>query len=234
MTTTPRTVRIRPDDRPRRRGGPALALALGATAIVLAVGGGAVAIGVSVAGSLRDETSTDVVPGVREVVVDVDEGSVALRAGTSPDLVLRTTRIWADGYEPVVERVLVDGVLTLTSDCPALNFGCEVGQSLVVPPGTAVTVRTVEGGIEAVDLDTDRFSATSVAGAVTASFSRPPGQVRAESVGGAVHLTLPHAEYRVESTSVTGEQRIGVAHVPAAASEVRARTVSGPIAIVPG
>lgn len=232
MTTTPRTVRIRPDESPRpRRRGPWLAL--GAAAVVLAAGG-AVAFGVATAGALQDTTSTEVVPGVREVVVDVDEGSVAIRAGTAPDLVLRTTTIWADGSEPVVERGLVDGVLTLTSDCPALNFGCEVEQSLVVPPGTAVTVRTVEGGIEAVDLDTDRFSATSVAGAVTASFSRPPDRVQAESVGGAVHLTLPRAEYRVASSSVTGEQRIGVVHVPAAAAEVWARTVSGSITIEPG
>ncbi|QJY47430.1 hypothetical protein [Pseudonocardia broussonetiae] len=233
MTTTPPyTVRIRPVDPPRRRR-TGLALIVGAGVVLLATGG-AVAFGVATAASLRTESSSESVAGVAEVVIDVDAGFVALRGGTGPDVEVRTTRIWAPGSEPVVERRLEGGVLTLTSDCPAFDLGCEVEREIVVPAGTSVRARTVASDVEAVGIDVPRFTATTVGGSVTASFSVPPDEVAVQTVSGDALLTVPPAAYRVTTATVTGRERVDVAQDPADGRTVSVRTVSGAIEILPG
>lgn len=233
MTTTPPyTVRIRPVDPPRRRRtGPALLVGAG---VVLLATCGAVAFGVSTAASLRTESSSESVAGVAEIVIDVDEGSVALRAGTGPDVEVRTTRIWSPGSEPDVERRLEGGVLTLTSDCPAFDLGCEVEHDIVVPAGTSVRARTVASDVRAVGIDAPRFTATTVGGTISVSFSAPPDEVAIQTVSGDALLTVPPAGYRVTTGTVTGRERVDVGQDPAADRTVSVRTVSGAIEILPG
>lgn len=242
MTTTraPQPVRIpSTTPAPRRRGrrialvagaGVGLAVAVGAVAVTT----GAIALGVGVAGSLQTETASRTVPGVREIVVDSDEGRVALRAATGPDVEVRTTRTWTPGSEPVLGGGLVDGVLTLTADCPQIGLGCETDRDIAVPAGTAVRVRTVEGGIDAVGLDTPRFSAATTAGPVTVGFAAPPEQVDVETVAGPVRVTVPQGGYRVEADTVIGSVRVDGVQDPAAARRITVRTVTGPVEVLPG
>lgn len=225
------TVQLPPTSPPRRRRTGIIVLIVGAV-LVLAVGG-AIAFGLHTAGSLRHDTSTESVAGVHDLVVTVDEGFVSLRTGTGTDVEVRTTRSWTND-EPVLERQLSDGVLTLGSDCPAFNVGCEVEREIVVPAGTTVTAKSVDGAIKAVDLDTPRFTATTVDGSVTASFAKAPQQLQVQAVDGDVRVTVPPGAYHVTTKSVSGGERVDVTQDPAAPREISVRTVSGDIEILHG
>jgi hypothetical protein len=218
-----------PTPRPRRR-----RTALIAGTGVLLVGGitvGAVALGVGVATSLEQETTAQSVPGVHELVVDLDEGSVRLTAGTGPDVEVRTIRAWTPGYEPVLDQRVVDGVLTLHSDCADFNVGCEVTREIGVPAGTAVRVRSAAGVVDAVDLDTPRFDVDTAAGPVTASFVTAPESVRVRTVAGPVSLRVPRGAYRVSAGTVVGPVHVSVVDDPGAARSIDAHTVTGPVAV---
>jgi hypothetical protein len=201
---------------------------------VLLVGGitvGAVALGVGVATSLEQETTAQSVPGVRELVLDFDEGQVRLTGGAGPDVEVRTTRAWTPGYEPVLDQRVVDGVLTLHSDCPDFNVGCEVTREIGVPAGTAVRIRSGAGVVDAVDLDTPRFDVDTAAGPVTASFVTAPESVQVRTVAGPVSLRVPQGAYRVSAGTVVGPVGVGVVNDPGAARSIDAHTVTGPVAI---
>jgi len=219
-----------PTGRPRRRG----RIALAAAGLLLLGGAGAVALGVHVGGSLQQDSASRTFTGVREIVVEVDEGAVALRAAPGPEVTVDAVRHWMPGYEPTLGGAVVDGVLTLTSDCAEFNLGCETEQDIAVPAGVAVSVRTVGGPIEAVDLDTPRFSGSTVGGPVTASFTRPPDDVRVETVAGPVRVVVPAGRYRVAADTGIGPVTVGVDHDPTAPRRISARTVSGPVDVLAG
>jgi len=222
--------------RPPRRGmGRWLAVII--VVLVLAAAGitvAAIAFGVRTAASLRQDTTTETVPGVHAVVVEADEGSVQLRHSGGTGVEVRTTRVWSPDSRPSLERHLDAGVLTLGSSCPLVDFGCEVDREIAVPAGTSVRVRTVDGPIDAVGLVSPRFEASTVDGRVTVSFGQPPEHVQVRSVDGAVRLTLPPARYRIEASAVDGEVRVGVRSDPSAVREVSVSTVDGGIDVLPG
>jgi hypothetical protein len=219
-------------DRPRRRGGR-IAVAAAGGALLLGAAG-AVAFGVHVAGSLERDSVSRSFAGVREVVIEVDEGAVSLRTTAGPEVTVDAVRHWTPGYEPALGGAVVDGVLRLTSDCEDFNLGCETEQDIAVPAGVAISVHTVGGPIEAVDLDTPRFSGSTVGGPVTASFVRPPDDVRVETVAGPVRVTVPAGSYRVSADTTVGPVTIGVDHDPAAPRRISASTVTGPVDVLAG
>jgi hypothetical protein len=234
MTSTQQTPDQLPtplEPRPRRRRRTAL---IAAGTGVLLVGGvtvGAVVLGVDVATSLRHDTTTQSVPDVRELVLDLDEGSVRLTAGAGPDVEVRTTLAWTPGYEPVLDQRLVDGVLTLRSDCADFNVGCEVTREIGVPAGTAVRIHSVAGPVDATDLDVPRFDVETTAGPVTASFATAPDVIRVDTVAGPVTLRVPQGAYRVDADTVIGPVRVDVDVDPAATSSIEAQTVTGPVTV---
>lgn len=223
-----------PTPRPPRRlsRGAWIAIVLGA--VVVVVGGvtaGAIAVGVSTARSLTSDTTTRTFADVREIVVDADEGTVTLRPAADREVVATAERHFSPGDEPAVTGAVVDGVLTLRSDCPNVNIGCEVEHTVTVPAGTAVSVRTVDGSVEAAGLDTPRLSATTVSGSVHAAFVAPPTDVRAETVAGAVRIVVPAGAYRVSGDSVTGAVGVGVVDDPASPRTISVDTVTGAVAV---
>jgi hypothetical protein len=224
-----------PVSAPRRHRGRRIALAAGAGLLLVgAAGVGAVALGTGVAGSLQQDTVSRSFSGVREIVVEVDEGTVELRRSADGDVRTSATRHWAPGYEPVLTGAVVNGVLTLGSDCPNFNLGCGTEQQITVPAGTAVRVRTVDGGIDAADLDTPRFDAATVSGPVRASFVSAPEDARVQTVAGPVRVTVPQGSYDVTGETVVGPVHVGVVGDPAATRTIFAKTVSGPIDVVAG
>ena len=242
MTTAPgnqtptTTVHLPPTRPPRRRWRvPLLVLAIGAlvvggivAAAVAIVGAGA---GVATAVSLKTETTTETFTGVREITVDVDEGHVAFTAATGADVEVVTTRTSQPDYAPLTSRRVDGGVLTAIGDCPDLNFGCETEYRIAVPAGTVVHARTVSGAVEATGIDAARFSADTVAGAVSASLVRVPDEVRIETVNGSVRLEVPQHAYRVSADSSVGAVHVGVPDEPSATARIDVDTVAGAIDI---
>lgn len=219
---------VSPPQRPWRRHRAILPIALGGAALVAT---GAVAFGVTTAGELRSETTSAALSGVRVLSVDVDEGSIVVRRAAGADVEVRTTRNGNPGTEPLVTRTLKDGVLSIVADCPGFNLGCETELEIAVPAGTVVDTRAVDGTITAVGLATPRFSATAVAGVVTADFAQAPDEVRVSTVSGAAHVTLPPAEYQVSGAAVVGAVRLAVPSVPTSDRIVSVRTVTGAIEV---
>ncbi|WP_214404905.1 hypothetical protein [Pseudonocardia lacus] len=216
---------------PRRRRRTALVVGTGAV-LVGGITAGAIALGVTVSTSLQRETTAQSVAGVREVVVEFDEGSVRLTAATGPDVDVRTTRAWTPGYQPVLGQRLVDGVLTLTSDCADFNIGCEVGREIAVPAGTEVRVRGAAGPVEAVDLDVPRFSVDSAAGPVSVDFATAPEAVRVATVAGPVTVRVPRGAYRVSADVLIGQVDVGVDNDPGADRSIEVSTVTGSIDVL--
>jgi hypothetical protein len=188
----------------------------------------AVAVGVSTAGDLRSESVTETFGGVRELVVDLDQGSVRLTPG--PALEVRTIRAWRPDHEPVATRTQQGDVLRVTGDCADVDLGCEVDEEITVPAGTTVTVRTVDGAIDATDLDVARLAATTVNGAVRAELVGAPGAVDVETVNGAVDVVLPAGAYRVAASAVVGAVEVSVPQDPAG-PPVDAQAVAGAVRV---
>ncbi|MCO1653810.1 hypothetical protein [Pseudonocardia humida] len=69
---------------------------------------------------------------------------------------------------------------------------------------------------------------------MTASFVRPPDDVRVATVAGPVRVTVPAGGYRVTATTVIGPVTVGVADDPTAARRIFASTVSGPVDVLAG
>ncbi|GAA1831851.1 hypothetical protein GCM10009836_07320 [Pseudonocardia ailaonensis] len=218
-----------PRRRPGRRG--LLIGAVIAVALLLAGTGAAIAFGVSRATALESRTITETFAGAREIVVDLDEGSVRLTAATGPDVQVRTIPAWTPGYEPAHSRALTDGVLTVRGDCPDFDLGCEVDQEIAVPAGVAVRISTVDGAVHAAGLDVPRFAATTVNGAVDAAFDRAPQRVEVGTVNGAATATVPPGPYRVSASAVVGAVTLGIPHDPTAAATIDAHTVNGAVTV---
>jgi hypothetical protein len=230
MTTTPSTT-VQLPGRPPRRRGPLIAGIVGGVVLLAAAGTvAAIAVGVSTARDLRTDSVTETFGGVRELVVDLDEGTVRLTAG--PALEVRTIRSWTPGHEPAAARVQDGGTLRVTGDCPSPNGACEVDQEITVPPGTAVTLSTEDGTVDATDLDVARFSARTTNGAVDAGFVGAPGAVAVETVNGAVTVVLPPGGYRVGASAVVGSVQVSVPQDPAGVP-VDVETVNGAVAVRP-
>jgi hypothetical protein len=218
---TSSTVRL-PSSAPRRRrllvGGVGLAV-LGAAGVLL-VGGG-------------PETTVVTFAGVREVVVDVDRGPVAVRGGPGAAVVLRTTRQGSLLGSPATGHGVENGVLTVRAGCSGAGIRCTVAEELTVPAGVPVRVRTEVGAIEAVDLDVPRFSAETAAGSVEASFARPPAEVGITTGAGTVVVRVPDVGYRVEAGSAAGATRVEVRADPSAARRLSVHTAAGAVSVLP-
>jgi hypothetical protein len=229
MTTSPHTHTVSlPSAAPRRPRRRNRLLLAGAAVLVVAAAGA-----VTFAPAASVETTTVSLAGVREIVVDLDAGPVSLRGGTGPEVILRTTRHGSMFGTPEARHRLDDGVLTVEADCGWFGGGCHVSEDLTVPAGVPVQVRTTAGGIDAVDLDVPRFAAETAAGPVSASFVRPPAEVRAVTAAGSVALRVPDVGYTVDADTAVGSARVGVLTDPRAERSLYARSAAGDVAVLP-
>jgi DUF4097 and DUF4098 domain-containing protein YvlB len=233
---------------PRRRGRTAL-LTTGAATGALALVIGALTVA-NHAMTERDnhEFTAD---NVRELVIDQDAGDVTLVAGSvAGEVRVETSRRWA-WNKPGTGHTMVDGVLTLTGDCPAFGFGsCDVDQRVTVPAGTRVLVDVDAGSVHAANLDvaafdveTDSgnihaagitvptFRAGTSSGSVEASFTAPPKTVTAHTSSGHITLAVPDAVYNVDAGTSSGEVRIEVPQDPDSTRGISAHTSSGDVTV---
>jgi hypothetical protein len=103
--------------------------------------------------------------------------------------------------------------------------------------GTAGPVRatTSAGSIDGVDLAPPFLDARTGAGSIRLSLAQPADRVDVRTDAGRIELALPDAQdgYRVTTATGAGKVDVGVAHNPASARAVTARTGAGGISIRP-
>jgi len=224
MTITPNTPSTfhAPGTKPRRTRNRLL---IGAAAVVL-VGGA-----VSVVMANRTQQRTDSFAGVSSVIVEVENGNLAISRSGDVEVGIRTTLNVFLGGLPVADRRLENGVLTITSTCPALGVNCYVEDELTIPAGIRVQVRTTTGNVEATDIDVPEFDVETVTGQVSGSFVRPPDRIAIAVVTGTVDLTVPAADYRFDARTTTGTIHSDVWNNPTAPRSVQLSTVTGTISV---
>ena len=179
----------------------------------------------------RTQQSTDSFAGVSSVIVEVENGNLAISPSGDDRVGIRTTRNVFLGSLPVADRRLENGVLTITSACPAVSVNCYVEDELTIPAGVPVQVRTTTGNVEATDIDVPEFDVETVTGQVSGSFVRPPDRIAIAVVTGTVDLTVPAADYQFDARTTTGTIHSDVWNNPTAPRSVQLSTVTGTISV---
>ena len=202
----------------------------------------------------RRTTTTSYPQALSKVVVDTGTGSVDLRGGAagSPVVVERRTRS-SLGSSPTSSEAVSGGVLTLNAGCRGFGM-CDVGYTISVPPGTAVTVTTSTGSIEAAGLDGDldvttstgsielgllrsaRVAAQASTGSVELVFAAPPQDVRAETSTGSVEVVVPAdgSTYAVQSSTSVGSSEVTVPVDSSSPRRIQAKASTGSVEVRPG
>lgn len=177
---------------------------------------------------------------VLAVRVELDAGNVTVNAGGSSIHVGRTLRGAAS--LATTQRV-VDGILRIEARCETL-LPCSADIALTVPLGIAVDVRTGEGDVRVVGLDSDvsievgdgNVVGEGLLGATVRvqagwgdarlAFTVRPKEVSVGVGVGDVTLAVPEGGYDLDVETLGGQRLEGVAQ-DAAGPLLRVRTASG-------
>jgi hypothetical protein len=219
-----RIIDVSPPPRPstgRRR-----ALALAGIAVVVA---GAVAAAVAVA-AREQVVSSSSFDNVREIVVEIDAGSIALSRAPGSVVELTTLLAWAS-TPPTSAAEVVDGVLHIDGDCPDGAVRCSVRHDISVPAGTPVRVRLGAGSVEASSLDVPTLDVRADVGSVAATFATPPAHVSLLTGLGSIALTVPAADYDVDAQAAIGTVAIAIPDVSGAPRTLQVGTRTGSVAV---
>jgi hypothetical protein len=215
-----------------------------------ATGGNAIAVG----------SSTSAVPGVHELtqtydfgsvtglVVDGGAGNVTVTGGARSTVQV-TEHLYYSHEPPDTTRTVNSGTLTAGYSCP-IQVTCLVSYDIAVPRAVSVRANTRAGAIRisevtgsvtasagagsihATSIASPTVSLTTLAGAVTASFTAPPTSVTARSHVGSITVTLPtNAPYRVTTTTVVGTTNVSVPRSDDSPRSITASTDVGSITI---
>jgi len=220
----PTTIHVSPPPRPftgRRR-----AFALAGIALVL--GGAAAAIAVAAREQVVSSSSFD---HVREIVVEIDTGSIALSRAPGSVVELTTLRAWTSTSSPTSTAAVVDGVLRIDGDCPDGAIRCSVRHDIAVPAGTPVRVQVGAGSVEAAGLDVPTLDVRTGTGSVAATFATPPDHVSLLAGIGSIALTVPAATYDVDAHATFGTVAVGIPDVPGAASTLQVGATTGSVLV---
>ena len=210
-----------PQHRPRRvRTGSLIAIA------VVALVGGFFAVNWI---SNSERTTTTSIAGVRELVVDVDSGSVTLTTTTGAEVGLRTVLRGSAFDEPVADHNLEQGVLTIIASCSGPS--CVVEEMVAVPDGIPVSVRTRAGSVEALDLDVPRFTGEVGSGSFEASFASAPDKIDITIGSGNADVRVPKVAYQLDVSTNTGTLDVGLPQNHSAPRSLTVRTTTGNITV---
>lgn len=156
----------------------------------------------------KTTTSTHVISEpVRAVVIDIDVGDVELvRAGESVEV--RETLEYAL-HKPTVRRAVVDGVLTLKSDCDgAWFFDCGTDLRVDVPAGVPVRIRADVGTVKAIALDSPDVRVKNDVGDIRLDLIGDLMHVEARSDVGDIDVAVPDAAYAIDTSTDVGDDDV--------------------------
>lgn len=159
---------------------------------------------------------------IRSVEVAVDVGTVAVAVGHDDGATVARTRRYLRGRPTTSER-LVDGVLTVSSDCGRpVRLGCGVDYRISVPASAAVRIRTGRASVSVAGI---AAMVDVTAGAGDVRLRGTHGPVRVTTSAGSVDGADLVADFLDASTGV-GAIRLSMAEPP---GRVGLRTGAGGI-----
>jgi hypothetical protein len=184
------------------------------------------------------------------LVITVDSGALALRAGPAGRVTARQMLTWKNA-KPVVTESMAGGTLTITSRCPPGQSACAAALTVSVPPGVAVRAQLASGNIlltglsgslqVAADsgdivgeaLTSAQVSARAGAGDVSLAFTAVPAAVTAANAAGDVSIDVPRLTggYRVRAATKAGDRAVSVGQDPASAHAIVATSDAGDVAV---
>ena len=222
MTTTSAVPGPPTAHRPRRRvrTGSLIGIA------VIALAGGYFAVNTI---SNTERTTSTSIPDVRELVVDVDSGSVTLTPATSDEVSIRTVLRGSAFDEPVADHDLEKGVLTVTARCTGPS--CVVEELIGVPAGIPVSLHTRSGSVDVADLDVPSFTGEVGSGSIVASFASAPSRIDVAIGSGNVDLRVPDVGYRLDVSTHTGRLDVGLPQDHSAQRSLSVRATTGNISV---
>jgi hypothetical protein len=229
-----------------------LALAVLACAAALAIAGcgalGQVGAGVHVSPS----SAYSVTGQITTVVINGGSGSITVTGIDHGAIQVSQQPSYSNSRKPpVTTRRVTGSTLTLSYTCPT-ELICGVAYDVQVPRGVAVhavtregsitltsvtgpvTARTVAGFISATSLASPSATLESDAGGINASFTAPPGSVRASTTAGPISLAVPDTvPYKVNGHTYIGKTTVTVRQATASAHTITAHSDLGSITISP-
>jgi hypothetical protein len=198
--------------------------ALAGTALVVVLAGG----GLAVADVAFDKTSVRhhaIDAGAHAIVVTSGSGNVELVPSSGRIDVRETQHYVLD--RPSFRQHLVDGVLTLASDCGASVVRCDADLRVSVPAGVGVTVRADSGDVSARGIDVPSAHANSDSGDVRLELAGRPRLAWAHTDSGDVDVVAA-ASAGIDAQSDSGDVTVDSA---LRARRINARTDSGDVVV---
>ncbi len=192
---------------------------------------GSAAAAIALVAAREQVVSSSSFDHVREIVVEIDAGSVSLSRAPGSVVELTTIRAWASTSPPTSTAEVVDGVLHVDGDCPDGAVRCSVRHDISVPAGTPVRVQLVAGSVEASGLDVPALDVRSEIGSIAATFATPPAHVSLLTGLGSIALTVPAADYDVDAHATVGTVAVAIPDVPGAPRTLQVGATTGSVAV---
>jgi hypothetical protein len=208
---------------------PTRSRALRVACVALVAGGVVATVVATLPGQAHDASSASF-DGVREIVVGIDAGTVALERAPGTVVDVSTVRTWTSTAPDAGARV-VDGVLRIDGACADDEFACSVRHAVSVPAGTPVRVEVGTGSVEATGLDVPVLAVRTDTGSVAATFATPPDRVVLLTRVGSITLTVPPGAYDVDALAGTGVVGVGIPDVPNAKSTLQVGAATGSVLV---
>jgi hypothetical protein len=187
---------------------------------------------------------------ISTLVVDGGAGNVTVTGGARTTVEV-TEHLYYSRQLPDSTRTISGGTLTAGYSCP-IQVTCLVSYDVAVPGAVAVrattragairiddvsgavTASAGAGNIHAAGIASGSASFTTLAGAITASFTAAPSSVKATSHAGRVTIAVPaNVSYNVTAQTYVGSATISVPRDDHSSRTVTARTDVGDVTVSP-
>jgi DUF4097 and DUF4098 domain-containing protein YvlB len=201
-------------------------------------------------GRLFERRSVDartIEESVERLEVDVNSGSVTVRASDRDDIRVRTVRTYA-WFRPRTDARIGGDELHLTGTCRLLGQ-CSVSYEVDLPRGTeldletsagririsgatgAITAKTSAGDIEGDGLAARRVEAQTSAGDIDLTLGEAPERLELRTSAGDIDVVAPDETYDVDADTSAGEVDTELRTDPDAPRVIEARTSAGDISL---
>jgi hypothetical protein len=193
-------------------------------------------------------TRTSDFGSVTSLVVNGGAGNVTVTGGTSGTVDV-TEHLYYSRTPPEITGTDTSGTLTVGYSCP-IQVSCLVSYDISVPRATAVKATTRAGAIRisnvtgavtasagagnvhATGLAAATASLTTLAGAISATFTAAPESVTARSHAGSITIQVPsNASYRITTQAIVGTTSVSVPRDDNSTRTITASTDVGSITV---